>query len=1724
MAKRNIYNKRPENHEEVSKLFGKGIENRSELTLSGVINKDKYISSKNARVSSRTNFSSLERINGEIKINSSSNEEKDDYVCIGSEVILGNIISFWASEKWKDQDRTSGIIVINGDVVSESVNFPIRHCYRLDIAKNENCLGGEVYISDNNLPPMYFNIKDLMQSYASNSLKYFDDFDYRDYIINTNIPTNSLVFDNIRDVGENNGLPVGQYSYSYRAVSENGDKTNWSVATPMIIIPKYQVKTEPIEQTSKYTGTKGGVSNVDFNTNYAPVLRLRVDNKQGYNYIELKRTEYNNGQGIGYLPQAYIVQRIQIFDNQFSVLEIVDSSYNETDRIAVSADDETNAISVIKRAEAIRYFNNRIILGNIEYEDRDVDSVELTLTQKNLKGYTPMMHYIGEDGFKDSRNAVYHKSYLNGERYGFAVLLWDSSFQRILVKQIDELKDVYFPEKRKNISNYPDAENASRYYNRIESDYAFEVGNVILPTNMFVMADQDINNSAAPSATFEVVMHSEFTEHHKEVSGGDKKLIVNNTHKIEKGSGRLIANITQEDYYTPTFNTVSASGYGSEVRNPTSDNDNSYESRYDRNYASATEVFTGSTWNNYTPSGFSPHYNSLGLCIYGISGFPDWVEGFSIVRTKPAKRVICQGLGVHPLEEMGVAKVFADLGYDKNGTTVAGSNLIIDMFPGVNNPNNPKTLDGDLPVLDSKFFSLRQAKKKAKNVIHCSFPDIDSALISQSELNKITTNPSSYKLQFVEPLQYFSEAYNGAPTYSTAEGANEDMTFAGTQMTGHSIDMVTYARVQVPARMTSTNISSEPYITFGRSRGTNPIVSGFIGDPNGFIFGIESIDIITEGDRGSTYLEITLDTDIWEKESFIGNGTDSDGLNARHYEDAEVKNFHEPFYIVNIINDTAEIKDTSTKEYLMPLNYIKINSKIGICNNLDTQVFDIVDERPEDFYTHPKSGEVGNKNKFIYVRKVGEKNYLPFINITNLTPIEIAQIDLDIDDETTLYCGKEIKGKYKATKSQVTISDTFSYTALTISDIKIKEGDEVYVKYDNTQQISLFGGEIMHNDSVFTYKDRKSIIENVGVTEAYPHHNAVVFPLSVDKSYFGTQFALGFGYPHSAYRMSKQVYKHHYYGGHGRVQEEREFSVGFLRQWLFIYTCQARTNLSYMYGDYFPNVNYVERPNIWNKDKTITENKVYEEYERKYPNENNIWQYGGFRIRFLKKEELFNFDFSKEPVHDKTYARKTFLSENNQRYCTRLAWSQPKPINTSNSQVPSLRTFRPFNYYDLPDKNGDIRKIHIARDKNGDNIYVFCENEISLVLTQKQTLSTASGQVLATTGTNSASFISQDIPLNIGLVKGLQKKHKWSFSERGSKAYYANENGVFEFSESGVSSISDGNYDRILSLLQDNFGILRIVGESNSLNLECMGYSYYDDEFEEYAYYIKNPIVVYNDFCERNLFPSDKRKTADITDANNFIFEVNDISESMGALTPADTLKTYIVDSSLDSKVFYISNLLGNDIDVVIRDKDNNVISSFTVNSNEIRRITKSVINGVIQSVENTVITKDLLDNNTNLFVYCDNERVKSWTSEYDYKFDSILYYNGKKYGFRNLEVYELDDGNTINNQNINFEVVDVINNKDGFDFEKEHISIQVNTNNIDKNNLSVQVFKESLDSLHSVILGSSMKKYAGFWSYINRDSSGKRHQGNFFLYKVLYNGVNNINLKSVNLEYKHLK
>lgn len=1726
MAKdRNIGNKRPENHKEYTKFYGGGISADNTNEIAGVVNQDKYLRGKNIRVSSKKNSSAAERIGGERLIHTYA-EDNERYICILETNINSHKVTIWASIDWSETSPTNGVMAIDDTVMLSSDKFPVRHIHPFDHDKNENCLGGELYITNNNLPPMYFNIQDIIDNFNAGTDKYFEGFDYMDYIINLKNSLNSLVFVELVNVGAGNGRPVGQESYSYRLVSNDGDRTNWSVSTPLIPIPSKLVSNQNDTDLYKYESTIGADSDSESRTVYSPLLKLRIDNQEGYDYIEVRRTSYNGGEGLGYTPQSYIFQKINIYDNQFGVIEIIDSKNKETDSITLSNEDLLDASVMLKRAEAIRYFKNKVVLLNIEYKKIDVDSIDLTYRELYSRKGEPVLKYLDKAGYKDIYNNVYFKSKLNGERYSYSIVLWNTSLQKTFVLPIDWLDNFKYPDKRKSIDGFPGAEEVSEYLNGLhDSINPFDSG------PFFELPSQDTNEV---EKVFEV----------------SRSIKENEYVTIYPHTG-LDINIGQTDKYKYR------------VRKPVRDTDNDFSGRNIGSVSgadsgtpftySATTGWIDSPYDSQefdiVPEKFSPpttFYQSLGLAIHGISNFPEWCSAFSIARTKPANRVVAQGLAMYPLEEKGqtMGETYTSLG----GFNIFEKNPAHEIDETLNDAANPQT-SSVKPVYGLGKATLRPARKSAKNKIHVAFPDIDSGIIGFNTIESIIKNPSGYKIQFVEPLGFYTAPFNGDAGSFRAEGIDPESVGEDNQRSAdlwhEKIDMVTFAKVQDQSTGLPSLLKSD-YAYFGGNRNEDGFdnvdtlastwLGGQLASANGFTSQIVSISIKTDNIDDITYLEIELEDDVWNNQDTCE--TAKYEFNQREPNQELVKLWHEHIYAVNIIRDEATVAITSNQDYLMPINFIKLNSKVGIAYGAENEYFECVDERKEDYSSYDGSSLIN----FIYIKRGGEE--FRFINITDSAVYaDIATIDSDIDNGTTIYCGEVIHGKYKVVENKIHISDLFSYTVATIASKKLQKYDEVYVRYDNTKPISVFGGDVVTSDANFVYKHRESI---AGGIHQDPYVDLLSGIRSLDLSAFGSQFMLGIGFPHFSFRRAVAIRKAIYYlgaipdevsyprdmdSGYGRNTQDPYWILNFIRQWIFLYTCQSRYNLALAYGEFYPNRPYKERPLCWDVTKlTVQENKIALQYETDYPLEISRWTTGGFGVSQFNDK---NLDYSKEPEHDKLIARALFLQNNETRFCTRVIWSQTRPIQSFNA--PNLKTFRPFNYKDISDKFGDGRKLFISSDRYGDNLYAFCENDIALLLVSKRTLSDASGNIIGTTGNSDSQFINQEEWQNIGAKKGLQKLHKWTWAEDGNRAFYANKNGVFMFEEGQdkVKDITDGNRESIINEVQESFGNLfkrTVESGRNIVELECLGYGFYDNKFNEYGFITKLPVVVANDMCFDT--PEETNNNYyDITDCNNILFEILYNDEFSD-----EVFLKLIENSPLDialNKSFYIRKVVAQDVTVRIYEDATSTLTEHILDAgDEYFKITRTVV--AVNEFENDaewsvqVINKETLENVRNVFVYCTRENVKAWVSENEYIFDKIQTSNGKKYGFRNMKCYELESGNILNGEYIKAEIIDVINpDKEDIEQEKEFVRIQVNTQKEleEQDKLSIDFLKDNQDTIHSSISGDNMNKYGGYTNYIPRNpDTSKRYQDNKILFRIMYDGKDNISITSVDIQYKILK
>ena len=829
-------------------------------------------------VSNDGNTGAIEKIKGE-EIKYSNNTGQTNYTLVCSDSINDDIVEFWAPNTL----GFPGIVRVNGVVVLESVDFDIRPEYPLQWDKNQACIGGEIAITDNRVPPYLFSIKDMVDSLISDPNKYFSAFDPLLYQINLQSPLDIPVFIELINVGGGGGLPVGHYQYSMRYASKEGDRTNWSQATPMI--PIVQSLSSESEQYP-WVKTYGGPPAPSSKTSFAPKIRFRVTNIYNYDYIEIRRVEYNAGAGIEFTPNGKIVAKIDIANQEISVRDYIDPAESNTD-IALSAEDESQELVEVETAKAIRYFDRRLVLMNVKLASKTAD---LTYKKINGKDLFPVIDKIGQAGYNDPWNHVYRKSYMRGEKFTYGATLFDGVGTRGFTDSPDAFKNYQFPNRRDEIS----AETST-----------YSTGGTV--------------KAATSAGDANVGQTHEVFDHVNAISKNNKCDFKNITNDGRLGltGTKTRTSVKQEcDETDPEIENhgarVSALGLVSvsyQPFTPVADNDPDTEGH---NYMVTSQIAKNgpllplvdptppnADQNGYEPNGFAPDYYAQGVVFPGIENFPKWAKAFSVVRTNAAKRVVCQGLGYYSLTK-GAFKLITDA-----------------------------SLGG-----------------KEYNKFWFYSPDIENGIVSSDTVNDIIDNPQNYQLQFVSPLGFFSEWFSAEDKFSLTNPEKDrgiDM-ISYVRMLRDGNDPGSPSSQINPyedAAMGASGGDGFNYVAYDRFRNISSSSNVFNGhaDKGNRVINLSSVKRVAEG-RG-TYIELETQETIYANQ-FAG------GLTEAEFEDGGLKDWTEPVYMVNIVRIGAEVRDDNITKYKQTGHYQKLESIIGRSNGLTGQKFQLVDERWED--------------------------------------------------------------------------------------------------------------------------------------------------------------------------------------------------------------------------------------------------------------------------------------------------------------------------------------------------------------------------------------------------------------------------------------------------------------------------------------------------------------------------------------------------------------------------------------------------------------------------------------------------------------------------------------------------------------------------------------------------------------------------------------------------------
>lgn len=707
------------------------------------------------------------------------------------------------------------------------------------------------------------------------------------------------------------------------------------------------------------------------------------------------------------------------------------------------------------------------------------------------------------------------------------------------------------------------------------------------------------------------------------------------------------------------------------------------------------------------------HIWSLGWAFTGIdtSLLPEWVRGFKIVRTPPAGRVLAQGLATYVFDEQGF---------------------------------------------------LTPADKEASKLTFYS-PDIDPGYGNSGFLyDDIANNPDDYQIQLVSVLGFNTSAYAGS--YVSP---------------GHvSVDLLSYANIyyenfiyNAPDPLATIG-RGLGHVTFGRWRnylglsGAN-MGAGITAQSPDYVFGIDSAIKIDGGQYGNSngrcnMLELTVDAAIYAQLTGMTQASGGDTVNRA---------FHEPVYIVNIVRNETGIAASNTQSYQDTGIYQKIESILGTARGGSGQTYDLVDERWEDVAAVGRGIVDNDYVRYIYV------NDQKWIDVTEETAFDIGVWNAIIEGDgglgvgTMTVYGHTFYGMYTVAGSSIangggpkTLDQknpvTIEFDVTGNISFFPAESWEIKIVYNSLSPIMVFGGDSYVGEVFASVVDNQvdgsrnfNDIQGAAVNEqlllngpmpAYTYNisgvnNAVFIPRHAAQA----PNLVGGTYTDPAYENERTPTSE-------MIPADYDINLDIIRQWVFGFWCESRSNTVLAYGNTFPRRNYVQRPNCYpvrDADETpnayYTRAKVYSKYQDTFDDEYLLWQYGGFLI-----PQMYNYDYSKNVASRAVnkplagYAERTLFWQ-------RVLFSLDKDPAIQNS--PSLRTFLPINYYDL--KRADLGPITILYDAvsaQGRNLYAITQKGVALLLTNKTIMRGAVGEQVSLIDLE-GSFIQDEVWLNTAI-------------------------------------------------------------------------------------------------------------------------------------------------------------------------------------------------------------------------------------------------------------------------------------------------------------------------------------------------------------------------------------
>lgn len=744
---------------------------------------------------------------------------------------------------------------------------------------------------------------------------------------------------------------------------------------------------------------------------------------------------------------------------------------------------------------------------------------------------------------------------------------------------------------------------------------------------------------------------------------------------------------------------------------------------------------------------WAPRHHALGAAISGITNIPSRVKAFSVMRTAPAERVIAQGIACWiPQDDVEISGGSAQIYY-----------------------------------------------KKEKRQLRLIVPDFNNGTIGPDVIERFQASAAGLRLQFVRPLGFYTELYS-------------------------RIDFVSYAGVQRDAGQVNFGLQDpggtpQGYVNevgYNAWRTLSPTPGAWnVAEGGNRLFNVENAVVNVESNYN--HWIVTVDADIYEHDETLPADSSAN--------DTSYRDFTEPWYIVNIVADDAEVSNDSIDRYINTGVHIKTESCIGVSNGQAGQVFPLLNERRGDVYADPNTITpfTAGANRYVYIELNNQA--LPYLCVTDNSEANLNQpaivAQLNAGQPYTMSDGTDIYGVYEFIDNDTwTSSSRKDYTGSVrfgswglVPVPAPPQNARVLVRYNPAEPIKFFGGDATVTPSLGFLFNRQALGipdgTGYGPQQIYSAPNAPI--------------------PYRGWRKNPDYNMRGFYDN--AISPTEVLDSCRARQWAVYFDCERRSAPRFLTGNpiqqgpfEWPRIGYIikpqgawstdytnngdggdTRPNGWYQYPLVTVNGV----PAVRPDDYVQAQFGGFLWQsginqsYIQQPPVSGFGIPFDEIGG--------LQDRNYFPTGLIASLEIDPLLQDS---PGLRTFLDLNLKTISEENGEIKTIASALAGGQRNIYAWSERGVARILTSKNILTGASGEIISTQAVSNYWGEEMWLSRNIGVPDQMWQFFVKGFAPAGDgyadSFFWADRNSVYRMVGDNIMDIGREKFlAYLLPILRD---------------------------------------------------------------------------------------------------------------------------------------------------------------------------------------------------------------------------------------------------------------------------------------------------------------------------------